>query len=120
MGLEYKAADLCPVVVVVVGGLWPFNIRQAGGAGGVVDASHSRFKFALSASKSLWCTHTKCLLAPVVLQILEADPASCELLAELLLPHLRSYMVEDDTALPPLLLHKCTQLSQVRQPWRHL
>lgn len=48
-----------------------------------------------------------------ILQILAADPASAELLAELLLPHMRSYMVEDDQQLPPLLLHKCAQLAQV-------
>lgn len=47
-------------------------------------------------------------------QILAADPASSELLSELLLPHLRSYLPEDDQQLPPLLLQKCAQLSQVR------
>lgn len=49
-----------------------------------------------------------------ILQILAADPASAELLAELLLPHLRSFMVEDHQQLPPLLVHKCVQLTQVR------
>jgi hypothetical protein len=48
-----------------------------------------------------------------ILQILAADPASAELLAELLLPHMRSYMLEDDQQLPRLLLHKCAQLAQV-------
>lgn len=50
---------------------------------------------------------------PPPLQILSADPASCELLAELLLPHLRTYYVEDEHRLPPLLLHKCAQLQHV-------
>lgn len=49
-----------------------------------------------------------------VAQVLAADPASSELLSELLLPHLRSYLPEDDQQLPPLLLQKCAQLSQVR------
>lgn len=48
-------------------------------------------------------------------QILAADPASSELLSELLLPHLRSYLVEDDQQLPPLLLHKCAQLQVQHQ-----
>lgn len=50
-----------------------------------------------------------------MLQILAADPASSELLSELLLPHLRAYLTDDQQQLPPLLLHKCAQRSQVRQ-----
>lgn len=46
-------------------------------------------------------------------QILAADPASSELLADLLLPHLRAYLVEDEDQLPPLLLRKCAQITQV-------
>jgi hypothetical protein len=49
----------------------------------------------------------------VLLQILAADPASSELLADLLLPHLRAYLVEDEDQLPPLLLRKCAQITQV-------
>jgi len=112
-GPSLLSSQLCSVVVVVVGKGGGVNIRQAGAAGGAVDASRSCLKYA---PVGPYAASNTCLLAPFVLQILEADPASCELLAELLLPHLRSYMVEDDTALPPLLLHKCTQLIQVRQP----
>jgi hypothetical protein len=49
-----------------------------------------------------------------ILQVLSADPASSELLAELLLPHLRSLMVMDEQTLPPLLLGKCSAVTQVR------
>lgn len=50
----------------------------------------------------------------MVVQVLAADPASSELLAELLLPHLKAFLVEDEQALPPIILHKCAQLNQVR------
>lgn len=49
----------------------------------------------------------------VLLQILAADPASSELLADLLLPHLRAYLVEDEDQLSPLLLRKCAHITQV-------
>lgn len=48
-----------------------------------------------------------------VLQILAADPNSLELLCELLLPHVRSYMLEDDQQLPPVQLQRCTNTIQV-------
>jgi hypothetical protein len=36
-----------------------------------------------------------------------------ELLSELLLPHLKALMPEDDTQLPPLQVQRCAQVIQV-------
>ncbi len=48
-----------------------------------------------------------------MLQVLTADPASHELLCDLLLPHMQSYMLEDDQQLPPVQLQRCADTIQV-------
>jgi hypothetical protein len=51
----------------------------------------------------------------MVLQVLEADPGSHELLSELLLPHLRSFIPGSSSSRdqPPLMLHQCAGLVHV-------
>jgi hypothetical protein len=50
----------------------------------------------------------------MLLQVLEADPGSHELLSELLLPHLRSFIPDSSSReQPPLLLHQCAGLVHV-------
>eukprot|EP00775_Hariotina_reticulata_P011123 gene11123-11277_t len=47
-----------------------------------------------------------------LLQVVAADPGSLELLSELLLPHLKALMPEDDAQLPPLQVQRCAQVVQ--------
>jgi hypothetical protein len=50
----------------------------------------------------------------VLLQVLDADPGSHELLSELLLPHLRTFVPDSSSRdRPPLLLHQCAGLVHV-------
>lgn len=49
-----------------------------------------------------------------LLQVLQADPGSHELLSELLLPHLRNFVPDSSSRdQPPLLLHQCAGLLHV-------